>query len=80
MSRRTRRSEKRRRKRFERVLSLLEASNRDPKRRNRKTRLRQVWNYTLSTLIPLYGRGSIRVQAIARFYAGREGSVNADQA
>jgi len=59
MSRKTRRSEKRRRKRFDRVLSLLEASNRDPKRRNRKTRLRQLFNYVRSTLIPRYGKESL---------------------
>ena len=50
MSRKTRRSEKRHNKRFERILSLLEASNADPKHRNRKTRLREVMNYARWTL------------------------------
>jgi len=45
MSRKTRRWEKRRTKRFTRILSLLEASNLDPKRNNRKTRLQQLWNF-----------------------------------
>ena len=45
MSRKTRRQTKRRRKRFNRILSLLESSNLDPKRNNRKTRLRQLWNF-----------------------------------
>jgi len=45
MSRKTRRWEKRRRKRFIRISTLLEESNADPKRRNRKTRLREVMNY-----------------------------------
>jgi len=44
MSRKTRRSEKRREKRFAWVLTLLEASNADPKRNNRKTRLREMLN------------------------------------
>ncbi len=44
MSRRTRRSEKRRRKRLDRVLTLLEQANTDPKRRNRKTRKRELVN------------------------------------
>jgi len=50
MSRKTRRSEKRRNKRFERILSLLEASNADPKHRNRKTRLRAVYHYARTLL------------------------------
>jgi len=45
MSRKTRRWEKRRRKRFMRIISLLEESNGDPKKHNRKTRLREVINY-----------------------------------
>ena len=44
MSRKTRRWEKRRRKRLMRCIALLEASNRDPKRNNRKTRVRELMN------------------------------------
>jgi len=54
MSRKTRRSQKRRRKRFNRILSLLEASNLDPKRRNRKTRLRQLWKLVRGDVSVMY--------------------------
>ena len=50
MSRRTRRSEKRRRKRLDRVLTLLEQANADPKRRNRKTRKRELINISRTLL------------------------------
>jgi len=50
MSRRTRRSEKRRRKRLDRVLTLLEQANADPKRRNRKTRKRELMNISRTLL------------------------------
>ena len=50
MSRRTRRSEKRRRKRLDRVLTLLEQANADPKRRNRKTRKRELINLARTDL------------------------------
>jgi len=56
MSRRTIRSEKRRRKRLDRVLTLLEQANADPKRRNRKTRKRELMNL-VETHIRLF-RGS----------------------
>jgi hypothetical protein len=45
MSPKTRRWEKLRRKRYMRIISLLEESNGDPKGHNRKTRLREVINY-----------------------------------
>ncbi|MGO9108583.1 MAG: hypothetical protein ACLP9L_05055 [Thermoguttaceae bacterium] len=45
MSRKSRRWWNRRHKRFERIISLLEQSNADPKRRNRKNRLRVVYRY-----------------------------------
>jgi len=54
MSRKTRRWKKRRRKRFNRILSLLEASNLDPKRRNRKTRLRQLWKLVRADVSLMY--------------------------
>ncbi len=50
MSRRTRRSEKRRHKRLMRRIALLEASNRDPKRNNRKTRKRELMNMARTDL------------------------------
>jgi len=45
MTRKTRRYWNRRHKRFERILSLLEASNADSKHRNRKTRMRTVLRF-----------------------------------
>jgi hypothetical protein len=45
MSPKARRWEKLRRKRYMRIISLLEDSNGDPKGHNRKTRLREVINY-----------------------------------
>jgi hypothetical protein len=50
MSRKTRRSEKQRHKRFARNISLLEASNADPKHRNRKTHLRAVFRWARTDL------------------------------
>jgi hypothetical protein len=50
MSRKTMRWEKRRHKRFARIIALLEASNADPKHRNRKTRLRAVFNWARTDL------------------------------
>ncbi len=50
MGRKTRRWWNRRHKRFERIISLLEASNADPKHRNRKTRLRVVYHYARTEL------------------------------
>jgi len=44
MSRKTRRSEKRRLKRLLRTLTLLEQANGHPKRHNRKTRKRELMN------------------------------------
>ena len=44
MSRRTKRSERRRHKHLMRRISLLEQSNADPKRHNRKTRKRELVN------------------------------------
>jgi|GEM_PF-2235193 len=42
----TRRAQKQRHKRFIRIITLLEESNADPKHHNRKTRLREVMNYS----------------------------------
>jgi len=50
VGRRTRRSEKRRHKRLYRVLTLLEQANADPKRRNRKTRKRELMNLARTDL------------------------------
>jgi hypothetical protein len=50
MSRRTARSEKRRHKRLMRRIALLEASNCDPKRNNRKTRKRELMNLVRTDL------------------------------
>ncbi len=44
--RKSRRWWNRRHKRFVRIITLLEESNADPKHRNRKTRLREVMNYS----------------------------------
>jgi len=46
MSRKSRRWWNRRHKRFIRIITLLEESNADPKHRNRKTRMREVMNYS----------------------------------
>ncbi|MGA2699612.1 MAG: hypothetical protein ABSH35_00750 [Isosphaeraceae bacterium] len=48
MSRKTRRSRKERHKRLMRRITLLEQANADPKRRNRKTRLREMWNLAIT--------------------------------
>ncbi len=50
MSRRTARSEKRRHKRLMRRIALLEASNCDPKRKNSKTRKRELMNLARTDL------------------------------
>jgi hypothetical protein len=53
MGRKTRRREKRRHKRLMRLISLLEASNCDPKRHNRKTRRRELLNVVWTDLASL---------------------------
>jgi len=58
MSRKTRRSEKRRHKRLMRRIALLEASNCDPKRNNRKTRLRELINMAQTDLASRDSRSS----------------------
>ncbi len=58
MSRKTRRSEKRRHKRLMRRIALLEASNCDPKRNNRKTRLRELINMAQTDLASRDSRDS----------------------
>jgi len=63
MGRKTRRSEKRRRKRLDRVLTLLEQANSDPKRRNRMTRKRELMNL-VETHIRLF-RGSKYERALS---------------
>jgi len=50
MGRKTRRWWNRRHKRFIRIITLLEESNADPKRRNRKTRLREIKSYARAEL------------------------------
>jgi hypothetical protein len=54
--RREPRWQKRRTKRFCRLIALLEASNSDPKRRNRKTRLRELINYVKAKWAPEFER------------------------
>ncbi len=50
MGRKTRRWWNRRHKRFERIISLLEESNADPKHHNRKTRKRALYHYARTEL------------------------------
>ena len=64
MSRKTRRAKKERHKRLMRRITLLEQANADPKRHNRKTRLRELMHMAQTEIAYLRAdpRGVVMLQ------------------
>ncbi len=62
--RKTRRWNRQREKRIDRVMNALAATRGDHKRNNRKTRIRQLHNYARSSLASLIRKGRFQCQQI----------------